>query len=361
MRYKVLISENPLPSILEAEQLRELGLKVPFVPSDPEFNIYAYVPEDVPLDIRKVRAIHYFEDHRIFISEKEYKAHFAKIDEFNHVEVGDKVKIVGYKNLVTEVESIDGDEAITKINLRGYVYRFRNKLSHLSKSEVLFRNREDTFQFTHQKTLYIDLSEYHHVEDPHLYIQDVFHLTLRLKLSHPSYAVALVNPRFGAAELFGFREVLTGSLRALYDGTVRPDDLIYSNDFINWTDKCTFLSRLRMKSFRSIKAISKDQFEHLLNLTTPQNLIVYRRLRTLAKRSDTPILFNKDRIKYLLENDPESLRKRYPACFDFSAVSQNPQVINHGFCAERVYNALLDLKQVKIAENLDYYMTILRG
>lgn len=361
MRYKVLISESPLPSIVEAEQLRDLGCKVPFVPSDPEFNIYAYVPEDADVDLRKVRAIHYFEDNHLYISEREYKAHFEKIDDFNHIEVGNKVKINGYKNLVTEVESIKGDNAVTKINLRGFVYRFEKPLTHLSKSDVIYSNREDHFQFTHDNTLYVDLSEYHHIEDSHLYIQEVFHLVLRLKLSHPAYNVSLINPRFGAAKLFGFQEVATSSLRSLYGRVITSSDLLYSNDFINWTDECTFLSRLKLKSFRSIAPISKDKFSHMVKLSTPEKLKVYRRLRSHSKSTILPVMFNKDRIKYLLEEDDATLRKKYPHCFDVEEDAAPASVIDHDFCIEQVYGSLIEKKQIKIAENLDYYMQILRG
>jgi hypothetical protein len=361
MKYKVLISEAPIASIIEVELLRAMGLKIPFVPADPEFNIYAYVPDNIPFDLRKIRAIHYFEDHRLFISEKEYKAHFEKIEDFNLVAVGDKVKINGYKNLVTEVESIDGDLATTKINLRGFVYRFTKKLSHLSKSDVIYSNRSSDFQFAHVKKLYIDLAEYHHIQDPQLYIQEVFHLVLRLKLPNPAHSVSLINPRFGVAKLFGFQEVSVNSVPCLFDSTVTSKDLLYSNDFINWTDKCTFLSRIRLKSFRSIAEIKKDKFYHMLGLSSPQHLIIYRRLRHIAKKNGMSMVFNKDRIKYLIEHNDISLRKRFPDCFDLSSITIPPLILQHEFCVENVYNSLLELKQIKIAENLDYYMTILRG
>ena len=95
MKYTVLVSEYPI-DIEKAEKLRALGLRVPFIPSDEDFIIYAYIPDTIDVPMGRIRAIHYFESLNSTISKAELDLYDNSIEKFNSLKVGDKVKIKGY-------------------------------------------------------------------------------------------------------------------------------------------------------------------------------------------------------------------------------------------------------------------------
>lgn len=371
MKYKVLISESPIPDSETAERLEALGLRVPFVTSDEDFNIYAYLPEDSKVKMSAIREIHYFEDSFMKIDERELKSHEDKIEEFNSVEVGDKVKISGYRNLVTEVEEIDGDLITTRINLRGYVFRFTNKLNRLSKSDVVFENKEYQFNPQYKETLYVDLKELDYLAETHdryNYIVGVFNLVLRLKLSYTRLNVALLKPRFGVDRLFGFTGV-TGSydVRDLIHHLPYPESsMIYTLDQTLYHPDLRIVTKVPNKNIHSLQILTQDKFKRINGVDTGDQFQIYLNLCEKYDKMHPKPIFNEDRVKSSIVSGSDRLKKDHPECFDVPSPIEYlpPDSVSfnkYSLDIEDLYRSLLDDGFIQIVENLDYYINIIKG
>lgn len=360
MKYKVLISENPIPDYATVEKLNALGLSVPYVTSDPEFNIYAYQPEDLDLRMSEVKAIHYFEDTELYITERELNHHQDKIKDFNSVEKGDPVKIAGYRNLVTTVEKVDGEEVTSKINLRGYIFRFIESVNKVSKSEVVYKGKELTFNKTFDKNLIVDLSEYKDIDDVHKYVTSVFNLCLRLKLSFPKSNLILVRPLHRVDDLFSITGLLGSfSLSYLIESAMKPDDILYTPDLSLYNKTTNICSKVRNKNIKSIKLLTDQVFKEVTGLDTG---LQYRHYLNLQKAyGKTKLIFQEDYIKKLLLQDESNLKDKFPEAFDVPVINKDIVKESYTLNVEDLYNKLYKLGYINIVENLDYYMSIIKG
>lgn len=357
MKYKVLISEHPIPSVTVADELRALGLFVSFVPSDPTFNIYVYQPLDSTVALHTINHIHYFEDHNLLISKAEFEKHFAKVDDYNHIELGDSVRIHGYKNLVTEVESILGDRATTKINLRGFVFRFEEDINLLSRSEVIFQNREEHFQYCHESKLFVDLFEFDQGQDSQTYISDIFNHLLRLKISSPKSSVILLNPKFDVDKLFGLDSVKALNVESIVSELTDKDSL-YSRNYSLYSDSYKFLTKVNRRNLWVLSEMDYLTFKEETSLDTAAQFRYYTNLQSKAINQGRA--FSPKSIMNRLKEDNIHLKAANKDCFVTPKLS-TVQLVENDFCVEETLSSLLESGHVSIAENLDYYIGIIRG
>ncbi len=308
----------------------------------------------------EIKAYHYFEDTGLFITERELNHHQDKIKDFNSVEVGDKVKLAGYRNLVTEVEKVNGENITSKINLRGYIFRFEETINKVSKSDIVYEGKELNFNKTHDKNLVVDLSEYKDIDDAYKYTQSVFNLCLRLKLSFPKSNLILVRPLHRVDDLFSITGLQGGfSLRYLTHNALKPKDILYSPDLTLYKSNINLCTKVRNKNIKSIRLLTDQSFKDITGL---RNGIEYERyLRLKESYKNTKLTFNEDFIKRTLINTPETLKAKFPEVFIDEDINSNITKQTYELNVEDLYNRLHELGYIHIVENLDYYMNIIKG
>lgn len=353
MNYTVLVSEYPI-DIEKAEKLRILGLRVPFIPSDEDFNIYAYIPDTIDVPMSRIRAIHYFESLNSTISKSELDLYDSSVEKFNSLKIGDKVKIKGYKNLVTEIISIDGDKVISVINLRGYIYKFIEKLDRLSKSDIIYKNIEKTFSMTHSDKLYVDLSTYDKIEDEYVYTQSLFYFLLRLKLAYSKKEIILLNPKFGFNNLFGFSAVY-GSPASI---NLRASDYICTENLTFYKEGVNLITYNTVKTVKHLVTVTPELFFQITKLKNSYQLSVYKEVIKLHRTSNK--LLSKPKLIQDILYNVETVRNKFDITLPEISKSIELEVAQP-LDIEETFNTLLSNKHINIAENLDYYLTILKG
>ena len=359
MRYEVLVTENPI-DIVKAEKLRALGLVVPFIPSDEEFNIYAYIPEGADIDKDKINAIHYFDSLHQFITEEELQRYDLSIKAFNSVEIGDKVAIKGYKKLITTVVAVKDNEVTPEINLRGYIYRFHENIERVSKAEIIYPSVERDFKDTYDCDLYVDCDPFSKIDQEFTYVHSLFYFLLRLKLSYSRMNVILVNPRFDFHKTFGFGAYF-GSKELL---PLETDDYLYTEDLTIYEPSLNIITKQQVRNVNHLVTVTPYVFKQITGLQTSKQLKILNRLLEIYKNSKriisipkmkSDILFDADKVMKLNHIKPKDLNyKTIPLQRDNASA-------HFLFDMNECFRYLLEKKFINIAENIDYYMTILKG
>ena len=356
MRYEVLVSEYPI-NIDKAIKLRELGLRVPFIPSDEEFNIYAYIPENLNIKMDRIRAIHYFDSLHSYITQEELDKYDNSIKKFSEVKVGDLVKIKGYKNLVTKVIAVENGKVTTEINLRGYLYRFTEDEERIHKSDLIYQNSERLFQNHLPNKLYVDLANFDVIINDYIYIQTVFYFLIRLKLSYSKLDPVLLNPKFDFHTLFGINAV-HGSPALI---TPRSSDYIFTEDLTLYSAEKNIVTYRSIKNIKHLVTLTDDLFYKITGLHTAKQLTLYKHIKQISKTSRK--LINDNKIKQDIIQDYEQTKAYYNITDQDLIKPQTKLSVTAAptFDIEATFNKLKELNHINILENLDYYLSIIKG
>lgn len=367
MKYRVLMSEEPVPDIETVARLEELGLKVPFVPSDLDINIYAYFPAGENLDLRRVRAVHPFYEAYLEIDERELIHHQNKINQYNSVSKGDLVRISGYKNLVTEVESIEGNLVTTRINLRGYVFRFINNMNQLIKSDVIYRESDYDLNHIHDETIYVDMSECS-LDTKETYIRDAFNLVIRIKLFYPKYNLAIINPLFDFDKMFGLVSISGAvEVRDLINAIGTSKAIFYTRDLSLYRSDRKFICKIPYKHLDYLEEMNDISFKKITGLTSGNDLRVLHLLRDHHANTHSKLIFDEDKVCTAIKTRDSRFLKEYAEFFapdkhSYRTLNKGDfRVSRNKLDMESLYKILLDEGYISIVENLDYYMKIIRG
>lgn len=359
MKYQVLVSETPIPFESKV-QLENLGLFVPYLNTDDSFNIYAYIPEGLEVKIRDINRVHTFEDITLWITEKELEQFAGRIKSANSVEVGDLVKFRNYKNLVTKIEKIQGDTVTTSISLRGYVFRFKQALAQVKKSDLVYVNKEGLSEVNHNNNLFVDLSEFHNLCEPEIYYNEVFTLLFRLKLKYSNLNLVLYKDRYNLAESIGLPTLkVEGTLvEFLQSQLADKNDFIYS-DLSNYSDNLNFIIKTPIKNGHAFVCLNHLNFKQYTGFNDSKSYYLFRHAQKQSQNNTN--IFDPVRLTTEINNDYERFLKRFGEPELAQVTDVKSTIETHTVCYEELFEWLKANKLVYIAENLDYYLNLLRG
>ena len=131
-KYEVLVSNQPIRYEIY-DRLTSLGLIIPFDPSNPEVNVYAYLPLEAGIDINLVQALNPFGRYRMFVDEYEVQKHITKAKKSLEVKPKDLVHILDYGKVPFTVRAVNKDTAILECHLRNFDYVLEANLDQIRK------------------------------------------------------------------------------------------------------------------------------------------------------------------------------------------------------------------------------------
>lgn len=360
MRYEVLVSDSPV-TFVKSGILESKGLVVPYLGIDSQFNIYAYRPEDCDVSMDEIRGVHYFESQGMYLSEEEFKSFVDQIEGANKTKAGDKVKALGYMDLVTEVIDSDSTHTTTFINLRGSTYRFKFRNCEVFKNPVVYPLKLRLFKEPESIPLILDLAEFKNSED---YFEKVFNFIFRVKLSYPKGYVILLNPEFDIDKVLGFRSIHTSQ-------EIDPDSLneirgsegyLYSRNLELFTPAGIFLYCGTKSAPRALTPLSPDDFFEITGVKDSIRLRVYREIEGDYGSKESP--FSRPSLdSFVLK---QSLNTDFEGVLDKHSLESRDcegaiTVTENNFDFDRIFNYLMENNHISILENLDYHLAIMRG